>query len=130
MTTQKVKSTGRFGVRYGVTIRKRMLKVESQQKQFSDCPSCGFKKVKRISTGVFTCRKCNYTFAGGAYLPRTLAGTIIQKMVTQKSFVPATVTELALATEKTMLKGMDEKVELPEGAEKQGPTKKIRTKQE
>ena len=128
MATQKVKSTGRFGVRYGVTIRKRILKVESVQKYFSDCPSCGFKKVKRISTGVFACRKCNYTFAGGAYLPRTLAGTIIQKMVTQKSFLPA-VGELIQATEQT--KGLvDEAEAIEDKTNEKNSEKQLKTKKE
>ena len=45
--TKKVRSTGRFSSRYGVGIRKRMLKVEDKQHNLDACPFCGFKKVKR-----------------------------------------------------------------------------------
>jgi len=72
--TKKVGSTGRFGARYGLRVRDRVRKVEVQMKQKHKCPSCNTKAVKRISTGIWSCRKCGYTFAGGAYLPVTEAG--------------------------------------------------------
>jgi large subunit ribosomal protein L37Ae len=56
--TKKVKSTGRFSSRYGVGIRKRVLKVEEHQKALDACPFCGFKKVKRKAAGLFICNKC------------------------------------------------------------------------
>jgi len=86
MTTKKVKSAGRYGSRYGVGIRKRVVEVESQQKAKHTCPKCHFPKVKRISRGIFRCKKCNLKFAGGTYVPSTLSGSIINKMVTQKGF--------------------------------------------
>ena len=87
MATKKVKQTGRYGSRYGVGIRKRLLKVEPLQRKKQTCPKCGFKKVERISTGIFHCPKCNLEMAGGAYLPETDSGKIIRKMVEQKSFL-------------------------------------------
>ncbi len=86
--TKKVKSTGRFGSRYGVGIRKRVLKVEEKQKQRVSCPHCSIGKLKRISRGVFICSKCEKQFAGGAFVAQTLTGGIIRKMVNQKSFLP------------------------------------------
>jgi len=84
--TKKVGKTGRLGSRYGVGIRKRLLKIEEKQKEKYACPFCGFKKVKRKAAGLYICRKCHATFAGGAYLPVTLPGTIIKKTVSQKQF--------------------------------------------
>ena len=84
--TKKVKSAGRFRARYGVGIRKRLLKVELEQKQKHLCPSCGFKKVKRIDSGIFECKKCNTRFAGGTFLPETMSGTIVKKIISQKHF--------------------------------------------
>ncbi len=85
--TKKVRKAGRFGSRYGVGIRKRLLKVEDKQEKNYVCPFCGFKKVKRKAAGLYTCGKCHASFAGGAYLPITLPGSIIKKTVAQKSFV-------------------------------------------
>ena len=88
--TKKVYTTGRFGSRYGVGIRKRVLKVEMKQKARHECPFCGFPKIKRISKGIYVCKKCDSKFAGGTYTPSTLAGNIIKRMVQQKKFIPIT----------------------------------------
>ena len=95
--TKKVKSAGRFGSRYGVGIRKKLLKVESPQLEKKHCPNCGSVNVKRKSKGVFMCRKCLHEFVGGAYMPQTLAGSIISKIVSQKSFAKS-ATELSLVS--------------------------------
>ena len=101
--TKKVRKTGRLGSRYGVGIRKRLLKIEDKQEQNYNCPFCGFKKVKRKAAGLFICRKCNAKFAGGAYLPTTLPGNIIKKTVAQKSFAAkgAALEEMVEEAEKT-----------------------------
>lgn len=84
--TKKVRKAGRLGSRYGIGIRKRLLKIEDKQQKRYICPFCGFKRVKRKGAGIYVCRKCNARFAGGAYLPSTLPGSIIKKTVAQKSF--------------------------------------------
>ncbi len=95
--TLKVASTGRFGSRYGVGIRRKLLKIEPLQYRRHPCPSCGAVAVKRKGKGIFACRKCSYTFVGGSYLPHTLVGGLISKMVVQKSFVPEAVDALSKA---------------------------------
>ena len=84
--TKKVGSTGRLGSRYGVGIRRRLLKIEPIQLKKHACPSCGFRSVKRLNKGIFKCLKCNSEFVGGAYIPQTLSGSLISKVVSQKSF--------------------------------------------
>ncbi len=79
--TKKVGPVGRFGSRYGVRARTRVRNVELTQKAKHVCPSCGHKKVKRISTSIWQCKKCNIKFAGGAYVPRTEAGQNVEKML-------------------------------------------------
>ncbi len=69
MATKKVKSTGRFGVRYGRRIRVRSLEVEKTLKIRHECPSCTKKALKRISAGIWGCRTCGLKVAGGAYSP-------------------------------------------------------------
>lgn len=74
--TKKMGITGRFGTRYGSTLRKRVKSIEDVQKQWHTCPSCKSKRTKRISIGIWECRFCNYKFAGGAYIPTTSTGQI------------------------------------------------------
>jgi len=95
--TKKVGSTGRFGSRYGVGIRKKLLKVESLQIQKQKCPNCGFPTVKRKSKGIFACKKCSHEFVGGAYTPKTITGGLISQMVSQKRFVPEAIEKLSEA---------------------------------
>ena len=97
--TSKVGSTGRYGPRYGIGIRRKLLKVEPLQLKRHACPGCGSASVKRKSRGIFSCRKCQHTFIGGAYLPQTLAGGIISKMVSQKMFAPEMVSQLTMHEE-------------------------------
>ncbi|MBU2496911.1 MAG: 50S ribosomal protein L37ae [Nanoarchaeota archaeon] len=62
-------SSKRFGARYGATVRKRVDKVESKQKQKHKCLFCGRFTVKRLSVGIFHCTKCKKKFTGKAYWP-------------------------------------------------------------
>jgi large subunit ribosomal protein L37Ae len=79
--TKKVKSVGRFGARYGVSIRRKVREVEAKQRLYHPCPGCGALKVKRVSTSIWQCRKCDYKFAGGAYMPDTPSGKIVFRTI-------------------------------------------------
>ena len=76
---KKVGTSGRFGARYGSTLRKRLALIEVAEKKSYLCPNCGSVKVKRTSIGIWKCRKCNFTFAGGAYIPQTKIGEIAKR---------------------------------------------------
>ena len=67
MTKKRLKSVKRFGPRYGATIKLRLAKVESEQKRLHKCPYCNATKVKRLSLGIWQCRKCKVKFTGKAY---------------------------------------------------------------
>lgn len=79
--TKKVGPAGRFSSRYGVRARTKVRDVEVLQRAKHLCPSCGQQAVKRVSTGIWKCRKCHNTFAGGAYLPQTEAGQSSEKIM-------------------------------------------------
>ncbi len=66
----KDKSLGsikRFGPRYGRTIKKKYAIIEKEQRKLHECPYCNYKKVKRVSKGIWKCTKCNSKFTGKAY---------------------------------------------------------------
>jgi len=102
--TKKVGPVGRFGARYGVRARSRVRNVELVQRQKHVCPSCGHKKVKRVSTSIWQCKKCNVKFAGGAYYPKTEAGQSVDKMlrgeIEAPTMTPEETTEEAPEVEK------------------------------
>ena len=68
--TKKVGSAGRWGPRYGVKTRMQVAAIEKKQRELHPCPRCGMKKVRRLGTGIWQCRRCDVVFAGGAYLPK------------------------------------------------------------
>jgi len=77
--TKKVGPTRGFGSRYGATVRKRYIAVVTKMKMTQKCPQCSSKTVKRQSVGVWKCRKCGFTFSGGAYTSSTKLGTIARR---------------------------------------------------
>ena len=79
--TKKVEMTRGLGTRYGATVRKRYVKVLKEAKQIHKCPQCGVEAVVRESIGIWNCRKCNITFAGGAYTPITKLGIVAKRQV-------------------------------------------------
>lgn len=78
--TKKVGPTRGLGPRYGSTVRKRYIKVVTELRKAHVCPQCGFSRVKRESVGVWRCRKCGFTFTGGAYTPVTKLGVVAKRV--------------------------------------------------
>ncbi|HME19461.1 MAG TPA: transposase [Nitrososphaerales archaeon] len=56
-----------LGAKYGGTLRKRYSRVFRGLKMARGCPSCSSMKLARASSGVWKCKSCGYTVAGGAY---------------------------------------------------------------
>jgi large subunit ribosomal protein L37Ae len=77
--TKKVGPTRGLGPRYGSTVRKRYIKVMEEMRKPHKCPQCGFLRVKRESVGVWKCRKCGFTYTGGAYTPITKLGVVAKR---------------------------------------------------
>jgi len=78
--TKKVGPTRGLGPRYGSSVRKRYVKVVTEMKKPHKCPQCGFPRVERTSVGVWKCRKCGFTFTGGAYTPTTKLGVVARRV--------------------------------------------------
>lgn len=78
--TKKVGPTRGLGARYGAMVRKRYIKVVKEMKKPHRCPQCGLQRVKRVSVGVWKCRKCGFTFTGGAYTPITKLGIVAKRV--------------------------------------------------
>ncbi|MBI3622845.1 50S ribosomal protein L37ae [Candidatus Pacearchaeota archaeon] len=64
---KKVKAAGRFGARYGKKVRSKIAAVEEKQRKKQKCPYCGKLGVKRLSKGIWHCKKCGKKFASDTY---------------------------------------------------------------
>jgi len=65
--TKKIKAFGRFGTGYGVNIRSKFNKVESNQRKTQPSPFHPTGRAKRLSAGIWKCLKTGRIFAGPAY---------------------------------------------------------------
>lgn len=65
--SKKSKASGRFGSRYGTKVRRKLVKVEDKQRIKQKCPFCEKLGVKRLSNGIWECKKCDKKFAGNTY---------------------------------------------------------------
>ena len=118
MHTKKVGTTGRFGNKYGSKVRHAVAKIEASSRAQHVCPACLRLTLDRMSAGIWKCKKCNATIAGGAYSPTTTATKIM------KGEVEAFVEEAPLVqvSETVNLKAVEEKS--AEAKEKKAPAKK------
>ena len=66
---KKIGSAGRFGARYGLRIRKKVVAIEKIQKAKHKCPFCVKVGIKRLASGIWYCTHCKVKFAGKAYEP-------------------------------------------------------------
>ncbi|EEB07918.1 60S ribosomal protein L43 [Schizosaccharomyces japonicus yFS275] len=75
--TKKVGVTGKYGVRYGASLRRDIRKIEVQQHARYQCPFCGRSTVKRQAAGIWKCtgKNCGKIIAGGAWTVSTAAAT-------------------------------------------------------
>ena len=73
--TRKVGITGKYGTRYGQKLRKQVKAIEILQRTKSICPFCGKKSIKREAAGIWKCRGCRRSIAGGAWEFVTTAAT-------------------------------------------------------
>merc|ERR1712244_184270 len=69
--TRKVGITGKYGTRYGASLRKVVKKMEVTQHKKYVSPFCGATSLKREAVGIWTCSKTGRKVAGGAWEPHT-----------------------------------------------------------
>merc|ERR1711908_74450 len=73
--TKKVGICGKYGTRYGATLRKVVKKFEISQDATYVSPFCGKNSVKRVAGGIWKCKRTNKKIAGGSYTMSTTAAT-------------------------------------------------------
>ncbi|KAK3368077.1 ribosomal protein L37ae [Podospora didyma] len=76
--TKKVGISGKYGTRYGASLRKLVKKQEVSQHARYTCTFCGKDSVRRTSVGIWACKSCKKTIAGGAYTVATPAAAAMR----------------------------------------------------
>jgi Ribosomal protein L37AE/L43A len=68
-------------IRYGRRIRKAVRAIKKNKISLYKCESCGHISVERVGTGIWRCRHCEKTYAGGAYTMTTPAGEFARQQI-------------------------------------------------
>ncbi|KAJ0403221.1 hypothetical protein P43SY_000029 [Pythium insidiosum] len=76
--TKKVGICGKYGTRYGASLRKVVKKIEISQHAKYNCAFCGKDSIKRTVVGIWKCKSCHKTMAGGAYLLNTPSAATVR----------------------------------------------------
>ncbi|KAK3286821.1 hypothetical protein CYMTET_5636 [Cymbomonas tetramitiformis] len=79
--TKKAGIVGKYGTRYGASLRKVVKKVEVSQRAKYFCEFCGKFSVKRQVVGIWHCKDCGKTKAGGAYSLNTAGSVTIRSTI-------------------------------------------------
>jgi len=79
--TKKVGVVGKYGTRYGASLRKQIRKMEVSQHAKYTCQFCGKDTVRRQAVGIWNCRGCGKVLAGGAWVMSTTAAATARSTV-------------------------------------------------
>ncbi|XP_053663416.1 60S ribosomal protein L37a [Anopheles marshallii] len=79
--TRKVGIVGKYGTRYGASLRKMVKKMEITQHAKYTCTFCGKDAMKRSCVGIWSCKRCNRVVAGGAWVYSTTAAASVRSAV-------------------------------------------------
>ena len=76
--TKKAGVVGKYGTRYGASLRKVVKKMEISQHARYNCVFCGKTSMKRSAVGIWNCKACHKTTAGGAWVVSTPAAVQVR----------------------------------------------------
>eukprot|EP00850_Spirogloea_muscicola_P002115 SM000008S22204 [mRNA] locus=s8:478985:480147:+ [translate_table: standard] len=79
--TKKAGICGKYGTRYGASLRKQVKKMEVSQHSKYFCEFCGKFSVKRKAVGIWNCKDCGKVKAGGAYTLNTAAAITVRSTI-------------------------------------------------
>ncbi|XP_075815269.1 large ribosomal subunit protein eL43-like [Microtus pennsylvanicus] len=79
--TKKVGIVGKYGTRYGASLRKMVKKIEISQHTKYTYFFCGKTKMKRRAAGIWHCGSCMKTVAGGAWTYNTTSAVTVKSAI-------------------------------------------------
>lgn len=72
---------GKYGTRYGASLRKVVKKQEVSQHSKFLCDFCGKYTMRRTAVGIWACTACKKIKAGGAYVLNTSAAVTVRSTI-------------------------------------------------
>ncbi|XP_004641361.1 putative 60S ribosomal protein L37a [Octodon degus] len=78
--TKKVGIVGKYGTRYGASLRK-MVKIEISQHTKYTCSFCGKTEMERRAVGIWHCGSCVKTMASGAWTCNTTSAVTVKSAI-------------------------------------------------
>jgi len=100
--TQRQGAAARFGPRYGVSVRQRASATIARLSRKYTCPVCQYRRVRRQAAGIWGCKKCGHTFAGGVWEPYTRA-TDANTRIMQRATEGSSETDMAVIAQRAAL---------------------------
>ena len=82
---KKVKLAGKYGSRYGWGMKKKIIAIEETSHATYVCPKCNRNMVRRLSAGIWYCRKCDTKIAGGSYTMSTSSKEMMENIYAGKT---------------------------------------------
>merc|ERR1712018_840719 len=81
--TKKVGVVGKYGTRYGASLRKTVKKMEITQHSKYLCTFCGKEAMRRKAVGIWECKvkNCNIVVAGGAWTYSTVNAASVRSAI-------------------------------------------------
>ncbi|GAB0496584.1 hypothetical protein MMPV_007897 [Pyropia vietnamensis] len=81
--TRKAGLMGKYGTRYGASLRKQAKTMEVAQRMKYTCSFCGKSSVKRTAAGIWKCKAktCGKILAGGAWSVNTQAAVQMRSTI-------------------------------------------------
>ncbi|MBS7622518.1 hypothetical protein KEJ39_02425 [Candidatus Bathyarchaeota archaeon] len=80
--TRRTGLGGGLATRYGTAPRRQHIEVIARMRRRHECPQCQRTAARRLSVGLWECRRCGFQFAGGAYTPSTKTGDVARRSAT------------------------------------------------
>jgi large subunit ribosomal protein L37Ae len=84
---RKTRLGGGLATRYGTAPRRRYIDILVRMRRKHECPKCKVRAARRLSVGLWQCRRCGNQFTGGAYFPFTKIGEVAKRATTSSTLI-------------------------------------------
>jgi len=124
---RKTRLGGGLATRYGTAPRRRHIDILVRLRKKHECPKCKVRAARRLSVGLWQCRRCGNQFTGGAYFPFTKVGEVAKRAAA--SATPLISTSELMEEETTSVSEAEsEKPKRKRNRKKTGDSEKEETK--